>query len=216
MEDIKRIVLKDKKEFHLDDEDDRLLISIIYDGKALSEFPITYPSNGYGGGTLYLSPSEKYLLFAYYSGQSEEAFTLFKISDRLESVYESDYMGGEAASYGFSKDEKVLIQGLPYMCSDWWQFWEDGQTEKDENGKLFFDFGYINILDVERKILSKHIIRIYPSDNWQPAAESYSPFISPEMVNDNTLKISMPWGDEMLHLPLNDLIVFTQKDEIIW
>ena len=212
IQDIKCVVLADKREIHLKDEDD-ISISMISKGEALFHFPIPYPSLGYDGGALYLSPSEKYLLFPYYSGQSEEAFTLFRISDTFELVYQSDYLGGEAASYSFSKDEKMLIQCLPYTCSEWWQYWEDEEPEKDEDGKLFFDFGNINLLDIEKQLLNKHIIRIYPAEDWQPEKEKYFPFMSPKMINDNRLKISMPWGEETLDFPMKDLIIFEQKNE---
>jgi hypothetical protein len=33
------------------------------------------------------------------------------------------------------------------------------------------------------------------------------------MVNANTLKVSMPWGEEMLDLPLKNIIVFRFTEE---
>ena len=206
---IKCVILNDEKEIHLNDKNDDIFLSIVSDGKILTTTPILYPSRGYADGALFLSPAQTYLMFAYYSGQSEEAFTLFRIANnKLEIVFESPYLGGEIASYCFSKDEKILIQGLPSMCDEWWQPWLDGDAEKDEKGNLFFDFGVINILDIEKGAMSKHIIRIYPMSDWQPIKESYNPFMSPEIINANVLKISMPWGDEMLGFPLENTICF--------
>ena len=46
-----------------------------------------------------LSPSERYLVFSYYSGQSEEAYILLEIQDScLEFTYGSDYLYREGAS----------------------------------------------------------------------------------------------------------------------
>jgi len=170
--------------------------------------PILYPRKGYAGGSLLLSQSNTYLLFAYYSGQGEEAFVLYKISDNLESVFETSYVYGEAASYCFSKDEKFLIQGLPNICEwDWKDYVEQGVfSEIDEDGKLFIDFGYLNILDISQKILNKHVIRAYPSENAENFSNGYNPYLLPSMIDDFTLKISLPWGDEMLTLPLDNII----------
>lgn len=207
--EIKYVVLSDKTKIHLNDKDDDISVSIVSGEKTISRFPVFYPSSGYADGSLFLSPSQTYLMFAYYSGQSEEAFTLFRISDfKLKIVFESPYLGGEAASYSFSGDEKLLIQGLPSICSEWWELWFDGDVEKDENGKRFFDFGWINILDIEKAKMHKHTIRIYPTDDWQPQKASYNPFMSPVITSTNTIKISMPWGDEALDLPLKDIIDF--------
>ena len=203
-DDIKCVIFKDGKEIHLNDEGD---ISIVFNGKTLSCVPILYPDRGYAGGSLYLSPSNLYLLFSYYSGQSEEAFSLFRIGNELEAVYEMPYSYGEIASYAFSNNEGLLIQCLPNTCAEWWQPWLDKDTEQDENGNLYFDFGEIGVLDIENTIMSKHVIRIYPTQGWCPKSEEYEPFMFPKMTGD-TLKISMPWGDEVLQLPLRDVIIF--------
>ncbi|MDR0286956.1 MAG: hypothetical protein LBI03_04505 [Clostridiales bacterium] len=209
--EIKCVILNDKIEIRLNDKDD-ISISFVSDGKVLSSLSISYPSAGYADGSLYLSPSKSYLLFSYYSGQSEEAFTLFKIIDyKLETVFELPYSAGEAASYNFSQDEKFLIQSLPVSCTLWdWKYYVDeGFAEKDKKGNLFFVYGYINILDIENKKLSRHEIRVYPSKNAENFSEgNYNPFILLEMINSNTLKISMPWGNEMLKLPLKDTLIF--------
>jgi len=199
VEDVKIVFLKDGREIRLLDETD-ISISIISNGKTVYCLSISYPHKGYAGGSLSLSASDTYLLFAYYSGQSEEAFALFKIGDKLETVFETPYLYGEAASYGFSKDEKLLIQGLPNSCGwDWKDCVEQGVfCENDEDGKLFIEFGYVNMLDISQKAFVKHSIRAYPSENAENFSEEYCPFMSPKMIDDSTLKISLPWGDETL------------------
>jgi len=212
LNEVKCVVLNDKTEILLNDEND-ISISFICDGKIINTLEIPYPLGGYGGGSLYLSPSKSYLLFWHYSGQSEESFTLYKISDdKLEIVFEELYLNGEAANYDFSPNEEFLIQSLPISCTQWdWKYYveECDFAEKDENNNLFFVFGYINILDIANKTLSQHQIRIYPSESAENfSKESYNPFIPLEMVDASTLKISMPWGEETLNLPLEDILVF--------
>ena len=206
--DIKSVMLNDKREIYLND-DYGIEILMVFGGRTLHKILPSYPEGGYGGGSLYLSPCDSYLIFSYYSGQSQEAFNLYRISDKLEMVYEMPYICGEAASYGFSTDEKILIQGLPISCTaDWWHPWRDEEMDEDENGNLFFDFGQINILDIEKKQVSQHMIRIFPSNDWNPQEDDFDPLMLPEMTSDDTLKVSMPWGDEILKFPLMNTIDF--------
>ena len=208
-EENKSVVLKDKREVHFDD--DKFTLTIVSDGKKLFNLSLNYPEYGYGGGSIYLSPSDSYLLFAHYSGQSEESFTLFRITDKLEIVYES-YLSGEAADYWFSEDEKLLIQGLPSFCGPMeYDDIEENWAEKDENGDIFYAFGQINVLDIEKKKFSEHKIRVYFSDLWRALSEEREPFLRPKMENANSVKISMPWGDEKLNFPLEDTISFGKK-----
>ncbi len=59
-----------------------------------------YPMEGYGGGILIVSPAEKYLVFSYFSGQSEEGFVLFDIADMCWNiVYEHMYSFSEGSNY---------------------------------------------------------------------------------------------------------------------
>ncbi|MDE7423028.1 MAG: hypothetical protein K2N51_04965 [Lachnospiraceae bacterium] len=203
MEKEKCVVLSDKREILLND-DDSISLSMISNGKTIHTFPVPYPLAGYGGGSLLLSLSEQYLLFSYYSGQSEEAYRLFKISNcGLECVYESGYHCGECASYIFSGNEEFLIQVLPRSMGPWYM--DDAETNKD--GVAFFEFGEINILNMGNKILSKHLIYVYPSNDWN-GDMTEEPFYISEIVDDHILHIIMPWGEEELVLPLNDIIAF--------
>ncbi len=57
------------------EEDDDIILSLVSNNKTADTFEMLYPSAGYGGGSLQLSPSEKYLVFSYFSGESEEALS---------------------------------------------------------------------------------------------------------------------------------------------
>ena len=209
----KRVALGQNKEVRLNDESGAgIFLSVVSDGETLLSLPVDYPSAGYGGGSLLLSPSGSYLLFSYYSGQSEEAFSLYRIvGDRLEAAFESPYEYGEAASYGFSDDESLLVQGLPACCTlwEWEDYMEDGLAEMDENGETFFCFGYINILDIEKKELGRHLVRVYPPEGARGfGSEVYDPLMSPKMTAPGVLRVTMPWGDETLDLPLEGTVRF--------
>lgn len=146
MEEIKNVVLTDQREIVLEDEDD-IFLSVLADDNTKHTFSVPYPSAGYGGGPLLLSPSEQYLLFSYFSAQSQEAFRLFKIDNcQLELCFESGYMYGEDANSCFSSDEKRLLQTLR---TGWWYAEMD---EADENGDNFYKFGHINIMNMDKNI----------------------------------------------------------------
>ena len=150
-----------------------------------------------------LSPSEQYLIFSFFSGQSEEGFSLFQIEDsRLVPLFESKYFYGEGASYLFSDDEGVLFQSLLGGFGPW--YIED--AGQDEEGVPYFQYGEINILDVKSKSLSRHEFHVYPSETWEE--EINGPSDISKITGGDTLHIAMPWGEEMLTLPLADTIVF--------
>ena len=171
--------------------------------------PIRYPDGGLGGFELFLSPDERFLLVSIFSGQSEEGYELFDLRDGLQHIHSSGYLFGEAASYGFSQGEKKLVMALPCMCSEWWQVFDDGDLDIDDAGLGYFEFGLIQIYDIQSTEISGHIIRIYPTDNWNPKRGEYDPLLKPNLESSNTIFINMPWGREELKLPLQEFINFT-------
>ena len=196
------LTLKDGQEILLQDDED-IFLSVRSGHETLFSYPFTCPSGGYGGGTLLLSPSEQYLIFSFFSGQSEEGFSLFQIEDsRLVPLFESEYFYGEGASYLFSDDEGVLFQSLlggfgPWCVEDAYQ---------DEEGAPYFRYGEINILDVKSKSLSRHKFHVYPSETWEEEIDGPSDIS--KITGGDTLHIAMPWGEETLTLPLPKTIVF--------
>lgn len=196
------LTLKDGREILLQDDED-IFLSVRSGHETLFSYPFTCPSGGYGGGTLLLSPSEQYLIFSFFSGQSEEGFSLFQIEDsRLVPLFESEYFYGEGASYLFSDDEGVLFQSLLGGFGPWYV--EDAY--QDEEGAPYFRYGEINILDVKSKSLSRHKFHVYPSETW--VEEIDGPSDISKITGGDTLHIAMPWGEETLTLPLADTIVF--------
>ena len=196
------LTLKDGREILLQDDTDILLL-ICSKHEIIYSHPFTCPSGGYGGGTLLLSPSEQYLIFSFFSGQSEEGFSLVQIEDsRLVPLFESEYFYGEGASYLFSDDEGVLFQSLLGGFGPWYV--EDAY--QDEEGAPYFEYGEINILDVESQSLSRHKFHVYPSEAWEEEIDG--PSYASEITDGNILHVSMPWGEELLTLPLADITKF--------
>lgn len=203
----KCVVLSDNRRILLNDESD-IALSVVSDGVTKYVFSVPYPLEGYGGGALLLSSSEKYLLFSYYSGQSEEAFILFRIDENaLEPIYESGYICGEDAGYIFSDSEAFLFQTVR---TGWWY---EEEAETDSFGDPFYEFGEINILDIRKKTLDRHCIHIYPSADWKEGATDAGAFRLSGTENDSTLHVRLPWGEEALALPLENPIIFKPEQE---
>lgn len=203
----KTVVLTNKREITLNDQLD-IFLSLIDDTQEPYIFPVPYPLGGYGGGGLFLSPSENYLLFSYYSGQSSETFMLFKIEGHsLELLYDSGDLRGENGDFCFSDDEKYLFQALR---TGWWYAGEEDEAKTDKDGNKFYEFGIINILKIKERVLEKHIIYVYPSDDWEIEITDFGPFEFSK-ITDRLLNIAMPWGKETLNCPLKDVIIIKSK-----
>lgn len=205
MEETKIVFLADGRKVVLEDEDN-ILLSLVANDEVESTFQVSYPSAGYGGGSLLLSPSEHYLVFSYFSGESEEAFMLFKIDNKgLKFLYDSGYLYGEDANYCFVNKEKILIQ--TFRTGSWYE--ED--AEVDENGDKYYEFGIINIFNVETQELNTHNIRVYPSDDWEEEETDAGSFLFSEIINGNSFSVIMPWGKEIFHYPLQDIVAIRFK-----
>ncbi len=198
------VLLSDKRKVVLEDDDD-LILSLVFDDKAESIFEVPYPSGGYGGGRLKLSPSENYLIFSYFSGESEEGFCLFKIEDsQSELVYDSGYLYGEEANYSFVDDERILIQ--TFRTGVWYQ----ENAEADENGDLYYEFGEMNLFYMETQELSRHTIHVYPSDDWEEEVTDVGTFTFSDL-DGSEFHVTVPWGKAIFHAPLKSVLVIRPR-----
>ena len=65
-------------------------------------------------------------------------------------------------------------------------------AEIDENGDTYYDFGELNLLDVEKHELQRHKIRVYPSDDWEKEKTDVGDFAFYDM-NNNQCNVTFPW-----------------------
>lgn len=194
------VTLADGSQIVLHDEEDISLSFVTNDSEKDS---VQFPNilGNYGGGSLVLAPSEKYVIFSYFSGQSEEGFALLEIADhRLKLLYDSDYLYGEDANYGFADSEKILVQ--TFRTGSWYE--DDAET--DENGDMYYEFGELNLLDLETFQLDRHTVLVYPSDDWEEEKTDVGVFLFSDMA-DGVLKAEMPWGTESFRYPLQETLV---------
>lgn len=203
MEEKKTVFLADGRKVVLDD-DDNLILSLVSNNKTEDTFKVPYPSGGYGGGSLQLSPSEKYLVFSYFSGESEEAFSLLEIKNgRLQFLYDSGYLYGEDAHYSFVNDEKILVQTFRT------KFWYKENAETDENRDMYYEFGELNLFNLETHELSRHTIHVYPSEDWEEETDAGT-FMFSE-INGCQFNVIVPWGKVTFCEPLENILVVRLK-----
>lgn len=197
---INLVTLADGSEIILQDEDDILLV-FVPNNKIRNTFQFPHLSGNYGGGSLLLSPSEKYVIFSYFSGESEEGFILLEIVDgQLKVLYNSDYLYGEDANYCFTNSEKILVQ--TFRTGSWYK----ENAEIDENGDMYYAFGEINILNLETFRLDKHTIFIYPTDDWEEEKTDVGTFLFTDIA-DGKLEVEMPWGKKFFQYPLQETLI---------
>lgn len=200
MEETKIVFLSDNRKVVLEDDDD-IILSFVSDDKVESRFEVPYPLGGYGGGWIMLSPSENYLVFSYFSGESEEGFCLFQIEDsQLELIYDSGYLYGEEANYSFVNNERILVQ--TFRTGAWYQ----ENAEADENGDLYYEFGELNLFYIKKQELSRHTIHVYPSDDWEEEVTDVGTFAFSD-VNGSEVHVTVPWGETTFYAPLENVLV---------
>ena len=200
MEETKIVFLSDNRKVVLEDDDD-IILSFVSDDKAESRFEVPYPCGGYGGGWLTLSPSKNYVVFSYFSGESEEGFCLFNIEDhQLKLVYDSGYLYGEEANYSFVNNERILVQ--TFRTGAWYQ----ENAEADENGDLYYEFGELNLFYMETQELSRHTIHVYPSDDWEEEVTDVGTFAFSDL-NGSEFHVTVPWGKATFYAPLESVLV---------
>lgn len=201
MEDLaSHVILADGRRIVLYDEDD-ILLSLVSNNGVEDRFRFPHLSSNYGGGSLLLSPSQKYLIFSYFSGESEEGFALLEIANnQLKFLYDSDYLYGEDANYKFANNEKFLIQ--TFRTGAWYK----DEAKIDKNGDMYYEFGQLNLLSLETYNLDRHTILIYPSDDWKEEKTDVGTFLFSDIA-DRMLTIEMPWGSEAFPYPLQKTLV---------
>lgn len=200
MEESSSITLPDGQAVVLDDDDD-ILLHLQAAGKTISTFAMPYPDAGYGGGRLLASPTGRYIIFAYYSGQSEEGLALFTTSGgRLALIYDSGYVYGEDAHYYFAQGEGTLYQTLRTGS-----YYAD-MLQQDESGQSFYPFGAINCLDIAGKTWHQCPVLVYPTQEWEEEVTDEGLFCVADAY-DNALHLTLPWGEVTVTLPLAEAVV---------
>lgn len=116
-----------------------VLLKLVDGDSILDTYQVEYPVCGFGGCDLIESPDHSMVVLALFSGQSDYAFKVFKVSEgKLVLVLDEDYSFGEAV-YMWSADGKKL-----YQIVDTYLYMEVSDFETHRVGTL-------NIYDIPEK-----------------------------------------------------------------
>ena len=200
------VFLREDQSILLEDDDD-ILLTVVTDGAVTDTYAVDYPDGGYGGGELLLSPSGRYLIFSYFSGESEEAFLLLETTGgHLAPVYSSGYRCGEGTSYAFLAGETLLLETLR---TGWWC---DDTARTNENGRAFYRFGELRLLDIGRQAVETHAVLVYPPSDWEEEADEGDFRIL--AVEGDLLRLELPWGEETVTLPPDGDIILSLSENL--
>ena len=163
---------------------------------------LPYPGAGVGGGRFILSQTETFAVLAMFSGQSEERYDLLALREGIRRVGGIDYVFGEAATYAFSPDDRLLAMAMPFSCVEWWLPLEEGEAEPLEDGSASFPFGVVRLHDLRTGKISSHELVAVVPDCWTPSGDDYDPELHPSFVAPDRISLALPWGSVELKLPL--------------
>ena len=89
---------------------------------------------------------------------------------------------------------------------------EGNELEEDDICKGFFEFCSVNILNLSKREVKEHVIRVKPTSDWKPLKKEYDALMYPEITNGTKLNLSFPWGRESFKLPLDSTIIYEPEN----
>jgi hypothetical protein len=85
-----------------------ITLSVEHDDGRVELANIPRPSVGWGGGTVVVSPANRYIAVVWDSGQSDAGYELFAVEPQLQRVGGLSRVYGSGAIVAFSPDERYL------------------------------------------------------------------------------------------------------------
>lgn len=113
-------------------------------------------------------------------------------------------MYGEEANYSFVNDEGILVQ--TFRTGTWYK----ENAKIDKNGDIYYEFGELNLFNIEINELSRHTIHVYPSDDWEEEKTDVGTFAFSNM-NGREINVIVPWGKVTFYTPLKSTLDIKQK-----
>lgn len=95
-----------------------------------------------------------------------------------------------------------MLMALPTSCTPW----ELDHLQEDDSGNLFLDFGLLRIHRVVDDVATEHTIRAYFEEAWEPSSDDYDPDLQPEIDNEGSVTITLPWGRFKLNPPIPEVV----------
>jgi len=171
------------------------------EGKERGRVELHYPGSGLADGGIVLSPSGRYAVVGYYSGQSEESFLLLALSSSLELIASPAYSGGEVASYAFSPDESRLLVILPRACDAWWVGEQPEEILATDSNGSYLKFATLLLCDCDTGAISRSWLHVVPWRGDELPGSWDGPDLDARFLDGSTVSVAMPWGEASFDLP---------------
>lgn len=169
--------------------------------RQLATLQLDQQAAGFGGAGWVISPSGKFLILHWYSGQSEEAFNLINLSDEgLELVANPHYHFGEYASYAFSPTEETLVMALPRTCVEWWNDWANHGLETADDNVGALPFATLLLCSTVSGQINQTEVEIVPAAGQPIHKIDYNPDLDPCFITNFELLVRFPWASAKLDL----------------
>ena len=156
---------------------------------------LPYPSAGYGGHELVVSPFGRYLALFLYSGQSEVGYELFELVPELMHVGSLPYVFGEGDHPVFSPDERWLVMAWESYL-DWWS--EHTTAERGRARQL--DWGVLAMQQLPDGPIVRIPVQARIPAGWDPEHSSWTAPTELQFAAHDRLSLRTPWGS-VPHIP---------------
>ncbi len=158
-------------------------------GDERSAVRLPYPSAGYGGHELVVSPSGRYLALFLYSGQSELGYEMFELLPQLEHVGGMPYTFGEGDQPVFSPDERWIVMVWETYL-DWW-------SERDaalRGHAREIEWGTLSLQHVPDGMIAHVPLVAQVPAGWDPEPSSWTAPTDLRFASPDALTLRTPWG----------------------
>jgi hypothetical protein len=157
-----------------------------------------YPSAGLGGGTLLVSPDERYAVLYVLSGQSEQGYEVFALEPELRHLGGIPYRNGEGDAPKFTSDGRWLVMlATTHPVVHGTQTSAEEVLDPDADGELVVDWAELLVQPIP-----------YGAPRIVPIATAIPASFDPDAFEDWTLwdawelradraVLRLPWGPEV-------------------
>ncbi|MFO0634031.1 MAG: hypothetical protein U0168_14390 [Nannocystaceae bacterium] len=160
-------------------------------GETRSAVRLPYPSAGYGGHELVVSPRGRYLAMFLFSGQCEVGYELFSLTPQLAHLGGLDYQYGEGDHPVFSPDESSLVM----VWEDYFG-WASEQAQRGARHGRVIDWGVITVHALPDGPIESRRLHASLPDGWMPEPSSWTSPTALHFVHARELRMRTPWGSE--------------------
>jgi hypothetical protein len=160
-------------------------------GELRSAVRLPYPSAGYGGHELVVSPSGHWLALFLYSGQSEVGYELFELVPELAHAGGLPYMFGEGDGPVFSTDERFLVMAWETYF-DWWS--DASLADSDHDREI--EWGALAVHELPNGAIFRVPLVARVPAGWSPEPSSWTAPTELRFTTPHELSLRTPWGAE--------------------